>query len=226
MSDLETISDRIGLPNHMKILRLNPDNMKDVIDSYTVLVNPQSYKVVHHAPHTENQPLGGGNTVFSFNKVATEKMSLNLLFDSTGSLGQIPFINNENVLVQINRFLEVAFSDVSKDDKFKELQLVWGPMEFFGVLEKVEISYSHFSATGIPIRAKAVCSFSGGKIRFDESKLPKPKKRKKKLDYAKQKHAINAVLKYGSYMTIVSSQPETALPKSIRLPSEIIKMLI
>ncbi len=231
MADFQTIADRIGLPDHMKILLLDPKDDQNVLDSYTALVNPESYSVEHATSHSEDQAIGDIHSVFSFNKIKPETMKIVFLFDSTGSLGKIPFINNQNVLKQINRFLEVAFADAAQTSEPKKLQLVWGPMEFFGLLKSVNISYSHFDSTGIPVRARATCSFSGGKIRFNEKKLPKAlfrkkKKEGKKIDFAKEKHAINAVLKYGSYLSIVSLQPQTALPNSLRIASEVAKMII
>jgi hypothetical protein len=168
----------------------------------------------------------GGSTVH-YNHSLSEEMTIQLLFDATGSLGSVPVLNKQNVLEQINYFLDVAFIDKSVScGKVKPLKLVWGPMEFQCVLESVSIAYSHFDATGMPIRATASCKFIEGSIQFKLKEKPKKKKVPKAVDYAKQKHAINEVLKYGSYAAIVVQQPRSAMPKSLRIAEQIIRMII
>lgn len=233
MADLETIGDRIGLPSHMKIMRVDPKTLKkneeiSGEEVYTVLVNPESYKVSHRMVYQKDQAINSLNPAFRFNNVASEGFDIELLFDSTGSLGNVPILNQKTVLEQINQFLEIGYP-VEKDDcgkvKSLPLLLIWGDMKFKGFLEAVDITYSHFDATGSPIRATASCKFTGGQIKVGKNPNVNVKP-KKKVDYAKEKHAINGVLKYGSYLTIVSSQPRSALPKSLRLAEEIIKLII
>ncbi|MCH2225873.1 MAG: hypothetical protein MK066_13975 [Crocinitomicaceae bacterium] len=229
MSDIQTIGSVIGLPNHMQINRLGDDG-KTAEETYTVLVNPTSYSVVHNACYNADQGIQSTGTTYGLNKAKPESMSLDLLFDSTGSLGNVPLLKHQTVLDQVNYFLDVAFIlHASGEKKPKGLQLVWGKMEFYGVLDKIAIDYTHFDHTGFPIRAKAACTFSGGRIRF----TGKPKKRlkpngeeRKVVDFAKQRHAINAVLKYGSYVPLIVQQPKKALPKSLRLAEELAKLII
>lgn len=236
MADFETIADRIGLPNHMRINQIDPkDPTGTPAKTYTVLVNPQSYSTDFKACYVNDTTIGATETDLHFNKAKEQSMSVDLLFDSTGSLGKIPLIGNQSALEQIEEFLAVAYVEpnVKKEHpETKFMQLIWGPMEFLGVLTSVSINYSHFDATGTPIRATAKCKFSGGNVTFDRPekiKLPPFIEKllpKKKVDYAKQKHAINAVIKYSSYLPVVATQPETAMPKSLRIASEVAKLII
>ncbi|MFT5819790.1 MAG: hypothetical protein ACI8ZM_001015 [Crocinitomix sp.] len=229
MADFQTIGSVIGLPNHMQINRLD-DKGNEVEDTYTVLVNPTTYSVVHNACYNKDQGIKSTGTTYGFNKVKPETMKLDLLFDATGSLGNVPILKHQTVLDQVNHFLDVAFIlHASGEPNPKGLQLIWGKMEFYGVLDTIAIDYTHFDHTGFPIRAKAACTFSGGQLRFDV----KPKKRvkpngeaRKVVDFAKQRHAINAILKYGSYVPIIAQQPKKALPKSFRIAEELAKLII
>lgn len=233
MSDISNIADRIGLPNHMKILLVDPKNTDTIYDDFTVIVNPESYQVDYKNCYKNDQEQGATDSNYAFNRVKEQKMKINLLFDSTGSLGSVPFIGNHSVLDQIERFLQVvqynaAQFDTKKDEK--SLKLIWGPMQFLGVLTDLSISYSHFDTQGRPIRATATSSFSGGDMTFNLSAKAQNKKDKgkelKKINIGKQKHAINAVMKHGHYAALIAQQPEAAMPKSLRIAEEIAKIII
>ncbi|MGB3465146.1 MAG: hypothetical protein WBA74_07750 [Cyclobacteriaceae bacterium] len=236
MADVQTIGERIGLPSHMKIMAVGPDGVSkgtsdDENPSFTVLVNPESYQVKHVTHFVKDQAFNSAAATYRFNKADPESFAIDLLFDNTGSLGNVPFINQKSVLDQINLFLELGFPEKGPsckdcdDVKPKELLIVWGEMTFKGFLEKVDITYSHFDHTGSPIRAVAKCAFTGGKIKIgvDRTDEDQPVK---KVDYAKEKHAINGVLKYGSYIAILSTQPRSALPKTLRQVEEVLKLII
>jgi hypothetical protein len=233
MADFETISSIIGLPNNMVIHQLDPNDQRISVSAYTVLVNPESYSVNRSVNYEKEKYLQSGTTTMYFNHIVEEDLTIQLLFDATGSLGNVPLLAQQNVLDQINFFLSVAFvEDDPKCGKPKPLQLIWGPMEFNGLLESVNITYSHFDATGFPIRATANCVFTGGSIKenytpkVDLKKSSETRKTIKVVDYAKQKHAINAVLKYGSYVAIVAQQPRSAMPKSLRIAEQVAKLII
>lgn len=234
MADFETIADRIGLPEHMRINRLDPENKTaPPLKTYTVLVNPSTYSVSYAACYSNDQSIGDKDNYYHFNKAKEQTMSIDLLFDETGSLGKMPLIGNKPVLEQIEEFLDVAYVTKGNERQFADehvMQLVWGKMNFLGVLSTVKINYSHFDASGNPIRAKASCVFKGGEIQFKKPKSngvpPLKKKKGKKIDFAKQKHAINAVQKYSHYVAVVAQQPETAMPKSLRIAAEVAKLII
>ena len=233
MADIETIGDRIGLPSHMKITTVSPKEQEEgdtlnAQNSYTVLVNPESYQVIHRTEYVEDQAFNSARATYRFNKVAPESFKIELLFDSTGSLGKVPFINKRTVLEQINHFLQLGFpreADECDKKNLIQLYIIWGDMLFKGLLEEVDITYSHFDATGSPIRAVAKCKFTGGQVKVGENPNVNVKP-KKQVDFAKEKHAINGILKYGSYIAVVSRQPRSALPKSFRIAAKLLDLLI
>jgi hypothetical protein len=222
MPDIKKIGDVLGLPNHMKIVHGE--------EAYTVLVNPASYSVKYAAEYINDQAIGTCTSNFRFNKAQSQTMNLDLLFDSTGSLGKLAAVSTKNVLEQIEQFLAITYVQEKNETKGKPLQLIWGPMTFSGILESVDITYSHFDATGNPIRAKATCAFSGGNVDFDQADqknlFEKKDLPRKLLDLAKHKHPLNALEEHGNYMNIVAKQGPKTMPKSLRKADEIAKMII
>jgi len=221
----------------MQIKQLNPELEGGTPEIYTVLVNPTSYAVSHEACYDKSQNIQGTGTTYSFNKVKPKGMNIELLFDSTGSLGAIPFEPNESVLAQINRFLSIAFISYEKEEKPKLLELIWGEMRFEGVLDNINITYSHFDSTGAPIRAKAACKFSGGPLKFKNPEATTSATAISKanlvattaaalINFSKVKHPINALKKHGNYLEMISKQPKAAMPKSLRKAKEVAKMII
>jgi hypothetical protein len=231
MSDISNIIARIGLPNHMKILLVEKANPDNILDEFTVLVNPESYIVNYTNNYFNDQEQGAKEPNYTFNKVHGQTMSITLLFDSTGSLGNIPFISQHSVLDQIERFLEVIQYKTGAFERGvgNSLKLIWGPMQFLGILSNLTISYSHFDRQGTPIRATATCTFCGGDVSFKMSKKAKRRHKKgkdlKKINIGKQKHAINAVVKYGHYAAIVYRQPEALVPSTLRSAQELARMI-
>ncbi|MFT6922819.1 MAG: hypothetical protein ACJA1C_001826 [Crocinitomicaceae bacterium] len=230
MGNSPTAGSNIGMSDRMRIKQLNPELEGGTSEIYTVLVNPTSYGVTHEACYDKSQDIKGTGTTYSFNKIKPQGMKIDLLFDSTGSLGAIPFLENESVLSQINRFLSIAFISYEKDTKPKHLQLIWGEMEFKGVLQSIDITYSHFDATGAPIRAKADCKFTGGSLKFNTKDKEKTAEKAIPIaavvNFSTVKHPINAVQKQGSYIEIISQQAKPSLPKSLRKAKEVAKMII
>lgn len=219
----------IGLHNHLTIYSLvkKENNEKVRGKSHTVLINPSSYSINHSAHYVNNQPINGESKT-ELNAVKKQSFTLELLFDSTGSLGNITEIENKSVLEQIGEFMSIASVEKTENSKKKFVELIWGKMHFECVLTNVGLNYSHFDAMGDPIRATASCNFLGDEVTFDkvEGGIAATEVSNKVLNYANMKHAINGVMEHGSYLSILAIQPKPSLPKSLRIKEEIAKMII
>lgn len=228
MTDFERIADKVGLPNHMKITVDSESVPGEGKASYSVLVNPESINIDHFIDYDAIRTTGTENNEYSYAGEQPQGMNLELLFDSTGSLGKIPLIPNQTVLEQIESFMSVAFVDSDQLTNPRSLYIVWGEFEFTGILASLSISYTHFDASGSPIRAIGSCRFIGGTPKFKA----KPNQNAPlidlgiEIDYAKFKHAINAIHNYGSYISVLSNQPIANMPKSLRLKDEIAKLIV
>ncbi|MCH2225983.1 MAG: hypothetical protein MK066_14540 [Crocinitomicaceae bacterium] len=237
MDNYLKFEENIGLPDHMTISQIDPENPNNSKGqkSYTVTVNPASYSIDHSIERAIDKAIGDTTTKYSFNAINAKSMSITLLFDSTGSLPQTISSEGKTVLEQIHFFLDVAFdtaidkTDSKKTNKKpeKKLHIIWGQMLFEGIMSNVKITYSHFDSLGNPIRAKAVCTFSGGKIGFEQpAEEDKSVETKSNINVDNETHGINAVIKEGDYITILSDLPKESMPKSLRNNSEIAKITV
>lgn len=224
MAQAKDMTDLIGLSNHMVINDLSKGSQK----SYTFLVNPTTYSIKYSADYVEDSSIGDTKPLLKFNRTKNQEMKIDLLFDSTGSLGNIPSIEGKSVLNQIEEFMSATFVENKEQKEKKEIELIWGKMHFKGILSGVSITYSHFDATGDPIRATANCSFSGGDVVFESSKsnIADIEQTTEFVDYSAAKHAINEAMEYGSYIAIIAEQTKATLPKSLRIKEEVAKMII
>ena len=91
---------------------------------------------------------GGGNPA---------EFSLDLIFDTTR-------LENQDVRGYTNQLLQLTLMGAGdpkkKDDDPPLVQFIWGDLVLFiAVIKKVEISYTLFLASGIPVRARAKVDF-------------------------------------------------------------------
>lgn len=91
---------------------------------------------------------GGGNPA---------EFSLDLIFDTTQ-------LDNQDVRGFTNQLLQLTLMGAGdpkhKDDDPPLVQFIWGDLVLFiAVIRKVEISYTLFLASGIPVRARAKVDF-------------------------------------------------------------------
>jgi|GEM_PF-3438411 len=187
---------------------------------YHVLVNPTTYSVNHSACYATEQPIGGDKPITTFNKIKPGSLKVDLLFDATGSLGLSTLNPIQGVMKQVKEFLDMVFYVDANRKQPKTLQIIWGPMEFFGRARSVNISYSHFDSFGQPIRATASCSFIEHRVvkkKPVEVILPEEEDEQEQLEFNRDKHLINGLLKHGSYLSLLAKQAADELPDSLRL---------
>ncbi|MEL6538177.1 MAG: hypothetical protein AAFQ98_22350 [Bacteroidota bacterium] len=187
--------------------------------SFTVLVNPTTYSVQHNTSYANQQPIGATSPSLKFNKIYPSSLWVEFLFDSTGSLGILSANVLEGVMNQIDAFMKMVYKPGEKAGTVapRRLHLVWGALNFEGVCDYIDIAYSHFDAFGNPIRAKVTCSF------MEDRKEP-PKNTSggssgsllKRISFNEEKHKVNGLLKYGSYLRLLQKQPYEQLPNSLR----------
>lgn len=202
------------LKKHMEIIDAEGIDGK----SFTVLVNPNSYSVQHKSCYANQQPIGSNQGQLEFNKILPSHLKIELLFDSTGSLGVTSLTPLEGVMQQIQAFLEMVyvFDDDKKTNQPRRLKLVWGPLTFQGVAVSIDIAYSHFDAFGNPIRAKATCQFKEDQQARERVAVGTSGDRLNRISFNKEKHLVNGLLKYGSYLQVLQKQPYEQLPNSLR----------
>lgn len=210
---------------HMTFVEVIDPKKQDAASGrvYHVLVNPASYSVRHAACYGSEQPIGGDEPAAIFNKILPGNLAIDLLFDATGSLGASTLNIAGGVMGQVAEFLDMVFLVDKNRKQPKPLHIIWGPMEFYGRARSVDLSYSHFDSFGQPIRAIAKCSFiqdKGIKKPAADSQNGTSAPTGKKIEFNRDKHLVNALLKHGDYLKVLADQSPENLPNSLREASE------
>ncbi len=121
--------------------------VKGAADKVEVHFNPETlqYTITNNL---QNQ--GKGNKKKQFVSDSTGKLSMDLIFDTTGS--------GEDVRLKTNKV--ARFMEPSQDKTPPVLDFEWGLYKFSGMLEAYKESIDFFSADGVPLRAAVSLTLS------------------------------------------------------------------
>src|SRR4051812_8314997 len=136
-----------------------------------VLINPEKYSRSYKNLYSTIKAPGSPGGSPKFNRVASEKLSFELVFDATGIVGsKIPGAligKTLDVDLQIAEFKAIATVYNSKLHSPNFLLLSWGALIFRCRLCSLDVNYTMFRPDGNPLRAKATATF----ISFDSEKM-------------------------------------------------------
>lgn len=129
--------------------------------STMVIINPASYTHEHKVSYNEDVPIGAPGTPVMFKGISPETISFDIYFDATGAI-EAPTtmpVNKLPIGAQITLFKKVCFTYNGDIHEPNYLILNWGSLVFKCKLTSLKIEYTLFQKNGIPLRAKASCSF-------------------------------------------------------------------
>jgi hypothetical protein len=132
------------------------------VPSLVVPINPAKYSHNGRISHTNKKAAGsaGGSPVFD--RMAQETVSFELVFDATGVVpGSMDATASNGVADQINKLRTVAYTYNGNTHTPYFLKLTWGMLLFKCVLQSLDLTYSLFSPSGVPLRARATVTFLG-----------------------------------------------------------------
>ena len=181
------IAGALGIIDKMRIEVYPNQGFKDneAIKTIFVQVNPNSYSINKDIEFCEGQAMGSSSQNLRFNKIGSEEVSFDFVFDSSGVIppakikdGKVEKLPLADSLVDVlkpviaNPFEEAATVETELDE-FKELlsgyngdqheprflRLLWGSYKLECRLTNINITYKVFRRDGRPIRANAVCKF-------------------------------------------------------------------
>lgn len=140
-------------------------NFSSEVGEYSVYINPASYSHNYKIAYTDPQAQGSNGGSPDFNRVPSDKVDFELVFDGTGVVpsplpGVVPF-TGDGISEQIEAFKRLVFSYNGNIHSPNYLKLVWGTMLFKSRLCSLNISYTMFKPDGTPLRARAKASFIG-----------------------------------------------------------------
>lgn len=143
-----------------------------------VWINPEKYTHTYTICYNDRQAQGSNGGSPTFNKVPSDRVAFELVFDGTGVVptpipGIVPY-TGDGVAKQVDQFKTLVFSYAGNIHSPRYLRLTWGTMLFNCRLKELSLSYTLFKPDGTPLRARADVSFVGY---TDEEELAKKAKK-------------------------------------------------
>lgn len=128
-----------------------------------LFINPEKYTRTYTICYSDRQAQGSPGGSPLFNKIPSEKMKLELVFDGTGVVpgpvpGVVPF-TGDGITEQIDEFTGLVFSYEGGIHSPRYLRLVWGTLSFRCRLTELSLTYTLFKPDGTPLRARGDATF-------------------------------------------------------------------
>jgi len=148
--------------NKLKITAYSDgDFKKQVGDPFLVTINPQKYSHGYKIKYTDPQAQGSSGGSPNFNKVPSESVSFELVFDGTGVVPPPTPSAAPDVGKQVDAFKALIFGYDGQIHSTKFLVLAWGTLLFKCRMTELKLDYTLFKPDGAPLRATATASFVG-----------------------------------------------------------------
>lgn len=141
------------------------DFASQVGETFSVYINPEKYSHSYKICYNDVQAQGSPGGSPDFNKIPSDKVQLELVFDGTGVVpsplpGVLPF-TDDGIVPQIEKLKALIFTYNGNIHSPNYLKLAWGTLLFKCRLESLDITYTLFKPDGTPLRARAAASFLG-----------------------------------------------------------------
>jgi len=148
----------MGEITKLKFTSYKDSNFKDdeEVSSYTVMINPESFKRSLGISHDNTQAKDGAPSEGNLNKISPERFSFDFIIDGTG----VAVDKKESVKTNIERFLSVVYDYNSASHSLPFVMIEYCGLVMRCVLKSLDISYTLFDPDSTPLRAKISCSFA------------------------------------------------------------------
>ena len=149
----------------LTVFAYQKSNFTGEVGSYSVYINPEKYSHSYQICWNDVQAQGSSGGSPNFNKIPSDKVSFELVFDGTGVVptaipGVLPF-TEDGVAQQVEAFKKLVFNYQGNIHSPNFLKLSWGTLLFKCRLKSLEVSYTLFKPDGTPLRARANATFIG-----------------------------------------------------------------
>jgi len=132
------------------------------IDTFEVMFNPESYSASFRNVFAKKEAVGASGQEAKYALSRNSRMSFKFIFDGTGvsDYGSLPLLKGKNdVYSRVKKFLELTTTISGKIHEPYYLIIAWGHLNFKCRLEDVQVSYTLFDESGIPLRAELDTNF-------------------------------------------------------------------
>ncbi|GAA4276746.1 CIS tube protein [Aquimarina mytili] len=134
------------------------------LGSFEAMFNPESYSLSYQNTYSRKQGINttGSEAKYGFSK--PEKLSLKLILDGNKvdtHFGIRNLFDRNDVSKKVQKFLELTSKMDGDIHQPPYLILLWGDLYFKCRLSSVNINYTQFTGSGIPLRAELDTEFFG-----------------------------------------------------------------
>ncbi len=142
-------------------------------NTLTVMFNPESYALSYENVFAKTQGINTSSKSAKYAMSKPSELALKLIIDGTG-VSSIGLAGKTDVYKEVQKFLEqTAYMDGEIHEP-RFLRINWGDLNFKCRLKKVDVTYTLFDKSGIPLRAELETVFVGDLD--DSERLKKEKK--------------------------------------------------
>lgn len=124
-------------------------------EGFSVPFNPTDYSTEKRSQYSETAIPGLSSPVIQYGHGDAQTLSIELMLDTYTT----PDARKEDVREKYIKKLESFLSIDSELHAPPPCKVVWGSLEFIGVLESLRKNYILFTEDGIPVRARATLSW-------------------------------------------------------------------
>lgn len=147
----------------LKIRAFEDDRFKRRAGELSVSINPDKYARSYTVDLCDDNEPGSNGASLKFNKVSSESISFELVFDGTGvvpaSIQGTEASSDEGIHEQLKAFTKLVSGYDGKIHSPRYLVLSWGKLSYPCLLSKIDVTYTLFKPDGTPLRARANVTF-------------------------------------------------------------------
>ncbi len=128
---------------------------------YETYVNPEKYSIGKKVAYYHQEALGTSGDNPKFARIVSPDITIPLLFDRTGVISNPKknFSGEDSIKEEIKRFEDVVYKFDGDHHKSRHVQILWGDLDFKGILTDLNYEYKIFDSNGKPIRVTASAKF-------------------------------------------------------------------
>jgi nucleoid-associated protein YgaU len=143
-----------GTLNKLKMYAYSDEAMSELVDTYTVQINPETYKHSHASSYDKVKSTETAGQSTEFTVLVPQTIAFEFYLDATGL---IPGVSN--LITEIKRFKSLVYEYNGQVHSPNYLKLVWAGPPFKCRLTSLDIDYTLFMPNGVPLRAKINVGF-------------------------------------------------------------------
>ncbi len=154
-----------GSLEKMTIIAFQDSTFNSKVGEMSVYINPAGYSHGYKIIYNNRQAQGSNGGSPDFNRMATETVKFELVFDGTGVVpsplpGIAPF-TDDGIRTQVDKFKKLVFDFNGNIHSPNFLKIVWGTLLFKCRMQTLSFNFTLFKPDGTPLRARATALFVG-----------------------------------------------------------------